>query len=275
MFLYYYKSVKKGIIMVKVPDFPPPLTSGGNPPSSTNSPKPPNQANSPNSIMPNTSVKKPENPIQRRVAGICESCGALKKQGGPITSLLGRIADKAIAISSTYSRQLDTFNKEIEALKGNKNLSTEERESKIKEIQNKIMACEKEGEAKMDILEKITTKMPILKLLLTEMSDKNIPTDELMTFFESIIQNINSNPSNFSGKTEEKIDEKIKNSALGSNSDKKFEKIKDKIELKLQKLEETSQTFTQPEEKEKTAIEKKALLMELELIESLQSMFKK
>ncbi len=229
-----------------------------------------------NSIMPNIANANSDiNPILKKTSEICQAVGVAKQQGGPVVALADKIGRKAIAISDIYMNKLDGFNKELEALQGNPKLSNEERGKKITEIKNKIAACQKEGQAKIEVLATLMDKIPALNGLLKIMSEKNIPAGEIMGLFEKIIQDIDSNPSSFSGKEDENVDEKIKNSALGQNSDKKFDTKKANAKSRLQGLDNKLKTATKPEEKEKIAIEKESILMELEIITSLQSMFGK
>lgn len=230
-----------------------------------------------NSIMDgNTSSANIENnPLYVMSMSICQTVGTIDKQGGPAVSFAQSIGDKATIIMKTYMRKIIDLNSELEALKGNPKLSKEDLDKKVKEIQTKIDALQKEGEAKMKVLQILVSKMPRLNVVMKTMSDKGIPSNKITEFLTQILNNISSSPSDFKADDDtQKIDEKIKKGTLGADSDSKLDDEKQKIQARIDELNSKLKTETQPEEKEKINTEKEALSLELETVEEIKSAFK-
>lgn len=232
-------------------------------------------AEQPNSIMSIAAASEGENPISTKGCKIAMAVAEVAKKGGPASGLANNIQKKVASIMKSYSDKLLNLNHELEALQGNNKLSKEELQKKLEEIKKKIDAIQKEGEQKLEIISKIASKIPTLDNKLKTMAEKNIPADGLTKFFDELINNIDSCPSNFDSKgSENDINDKIKKGTLGASADAKFDKEENRIKTKLQELD-TKNYSAKPEEKDKIILEKEMLNMELTIIEEMKAVFVK
>lgn len=231
-----------------------------------------------NSIMQNPIGDVSENPIVSSSGKICEQSNNLQKQGGPAISIFFTIQDKAKQICANYMKKIREFSTELEAVKGNPNLSKEEIESKVKDIQSKIARIQEEGDAKLKVLSIILDKAPKLNQAMQNMLQNGVDTNELSSLFSKLVEGIDVNPSNVDASKTDKLEQKTKELNLGSVlKPDNIQKMKDETKAKIQSLEHNGNGTDKNNTKDnqKTSLQRSALTLSLETLEEILSSIKK
>jgi len=192
---------------------------------------------------------------------------AIKKKNGPAVVIALDLDSKTKTLCDNYYGKMLTCIHEMNSSSVAK-LSPEDKKKKIEDLNDKIRLLQKEADAKIDVLGVLAAKLPELDAMMKEMESKGIPTDKISKFFSDMINKVNVSVSNVSDdakdqkadnknsnsasgvdnnmgastqnsvKDEKNIDNKIKDSILGSGADTELDKQKKDIETKLNELKQ-------------------------------------
>lgn len=206
-------------------------------------------------------------------SGIGRAIAPVIKDQGPATMFAQDLSKKVSNIVSEATIAIYNLKNELRSLNTNSKLSPEELKNKQETINKKIEAIKKEVEAKLEILQALANNLPKVNQLLKTMQEKNVKLEDndIMQFFQDTLNNINPSPSKFEGNEDENtINNKIKNSVLGSNNDAKFDAKENELTAKKDEASNKLKNNLQPEEKEKLELKLTSIDIQLTIIQNLK-----
>ncbi len=148
---------------------------------------------------------------------------------------------KASGIMSAVTLKIQSYSAKYEAILNNPYLSDSEKQSRLKELESKISACQQEGEAKIKALVDVVYTLEALVPVFRQCEKAGISTNEISAMLKQMLANVSTRPSEFSEvKDSESLDEAMKNSLsglLGENSQTKMKEYISHLEQKISKNE--------------------------------------
>ena len=160
--------------------------------------------------------------------------------------LADKLGEKAADILESYKLEIGSLKFDIMCLHSNKKMSRAEKQQKIAEVKRKIEAVKKERNTKMKVLRTLAENLSEISILLKTMACNNLPTKDVTSFLENMIDSVNAEPSYFNAKDNStSINDKIQKASLGNSP----ENLKNKETETKQEIEKTESESKKLEEK--------------------------
>ena len=177
-------------------------------------------------------------------------------KAGSLTSLAYDTVAKSYSIIGNLKATIGTYSAEMTSILSSPFLSEEEKKSKLKEIEKKIEKLFDEAIYKISKLRSLTETFKSLAPVFLNLKSSNGLTNEITTMFSTMIENINTKPTDLSeiespNEMSEKINEN-KDFFLGKDQDKIINNNLEDILKRKKEIEEKLATPNiQNDEKER------------------------
>ena len=173
---------------------------------------------------------------------IADNANNLKEMGVPaLQSVAVTVSNKAVNIISSASNECFKYDGELNKILEDSSLSPDEKKSKISLIKSKKESVIKEAEKKVSLLEKISDKLTQMAPAFLQLKYMQVDTTELTKPLMSLINGIDTAPSNLKNAKNpqdlQKISMENMNNIFGKDSQEDLQKLIKNIDKKIDKKE--------------------------------------
>ncbi len=173
---------------------------------------------------------------------IADNANNLKEMGvSALQSVAVTVSNKAVNIISSASNECFKYDGELNKILEDSSLSPDEKKSKISLIKSKKESVIKEAEKKVSLLEKISDKLTQMAPAFLQLKYMQVDTTELTKPLMSLINGIDTAPSNLKNAKNpqdlQKISMENMNNIFGKDSQEDLQKLIKNIDKKIDKKE--------------------------------------